>query len=206
MLDKLKAGLRSLSLDPEQQPCDQYLVYISLLHKWNQSYNLTAVKQPEQMLTRHVLDSLSVLPFIKGQHCLDIGTGPGLPGMILALALPGSRWTLLDSNQKKVRFLRHVKAELDVGNVEIVQSRVESYKAEIDFDTIICRAFAPLNRMLELTQHLITQDNQLLAMKGKQASNEIDALGEHQFLIKLNSLAHATDDLLANLIQIRRAE
>ncbi len=206
MLDKLKAGLESLNLDPEQQPCDQYLAYIALLHKWNQSYNLTAVKQPEQMLTRHILDSLSVLPFIKGQHCLDIGTGPGLPGMILALALPESRWVLLDSNQKKVRFLRHVKAELDVGNIEIVQSRVESYRAEIDFDTIICRAFAPLNRLLELTQHLIAQNNQLLAMKGKQARDEIDALDEHEFLIKLNSLAHATDDSLANLVQIRRAE
>jgi 16S rRNA (guanine527-N7)-methyltransferase len=205
MKDKLKAGLKSLSLDPEQHPCSQYLTYIALLHKWNQSYNLTAVKQPEQMLTRHVLDSLSVLPFIKGQHCLDIGTGPGLPGMILALALPESRWTLLDSNQKKVRFLRHVKVELDVGNVEIVQSRVESYEAEIDFDTIICRAFAPLSRLLELTQHLITSNNQLLAMKGKQAGDEIDGLGEHEFSIKLNSLAHATDDSFANLIQIRRA-
>jgi 16S rRNA (guanine527-N7)-methyltransferase len=206
VLDKLKSGLENLSLDPEQQPCSQYLAYIALLHKWNQSYNLTAVKQPEQMLTRHVLDSLSVWPFIKGQHCLDIGTGPGLPGMILALALPKSHWTLLDSNQKKVRFLRHVKAELNVSNVEIVQSRAESFKAEVDFNTVICRAFAPLNRMLELTQHLITLDNQLLAMKGKQASEEIDALGEHEFIIKLNSLAFATDDSLANLIQIRRAE
>lgn len=206
MLDKLKAGLVRLGLDPEQQPCSQYLTYIALLHKWNQSYNLTAVKQPEQMLTRHVLDSLSVLSFIKGQHCLDIGTGPGLPGMILALALPNTSWTLLDSNQKKVRFLRHVKVELGISNVEIVQSRAESYKAEKNFDTIICRAFAPLNRLLELSQHLITKDNQLLAMKGKQVSDEIDELGEHEFLIKLNSLEFATDDSRANLIQIRRAE
>jgi len=206
MLDKLKAGLESLSLDPAQQPCDQYLAYIALLHKWNQSYNLTAIKQLEEMLTRHVLDSLSVLPFIQGHDCLDIGTGPGLPGLILAMALPETRWVLLDSNQKKTRFLRHVKAELGMNNVEIVQSRVESFKPEINFDSVICRAFAPLNRLLELTQHLITEDNQLLAMKGKQASDEIDALGEHEFLITLNSLAHSADDSLANLIQIRRAE
>lgn len=206
MLDKLKAGLESLSLDPEQQPCDQYLTYITLLHKWNQSYNLTAIKQPEEMLARHVLDSLSVLPFITGRDCLDIGTGSGLPGLILALALPETRWVLLDSNQKKTRFLRHVKAELDITNIEIIQSRVEAFKAEINFDTIICRAFAPLNRLLELTQHLITEDNQLLAMKGKQASEEIEELAEHEFLIRLNSLAHVADDSLASLIQIRRSE
>lgn len=206
MLDKLKAGLQRLSLDPEQHPCDQYLAYIALLHKWNQAYNLTAVKDPEQMLSRHVLDSLSVLSFIKGQNCLDIGTGPGLPGMILALALPNTNWVLLDSNQKKIRFLRHVKAELGIANVDIVQSRAESYKPERDFDTIICRAFAPLDRMLELSQHLINQNNQLLAMKGKQASEEIDRLGEHQFLIELNHLEHADDASHANLIEIRRAE
>jgi 16S rRNA (guanine527-N7)-methyltransferase len=206
MKDKLKAGLKSLGLDPKLQPCEQYLAYIALLHKWNQSYNLTAVKQPEEMLTRHVLDSLTVLSFIKGHDCLDIGTGPGLPGLILALALPETRWVLLDSNQKKTRFLRHVKAELAMDNVEIVQSRVESFKPEINFDTVICRAFAPLERILELTQHLITEDNQLLAMKGKQALDEIDALGKHEFFIKLNSLSHLADDSLANLIEIRRAE
>ncbi len=206
MLDKLKAGLESLNLKPEQHPCNQYLDYISLLHKWNQSYNLTAVKDPEQMLSRHVLDSLSVLSFIKGSKCIDIGTGPGLPGMILALALPESHWTLLDSNQKKVRFLRHVKAELGLENVDVVQSRVESYKAKIDFDTVICRAFAPLDRMLELSQHLITHDNQLLAMKGKQAKDEIDELKDHKFLIQLHNLEHSTDASLANLIQVKRAQ
>ena len=206
MLDKLKSGLLSLSLDPEQQPCDQYLAYIALLHKWNQSYNLTAVKHPEEMLTRHVLDSLSVLPFIKGHDCLDIGTGPGLPGLILALALPETRWVLLDSNQKKTRFLRHVKAELDITNIEIIQSRVETFKPEIEFDSVICRAFAPLNRMLELTQHLITYSNQLLAMKGKQVNEEINALVGHKFVIKLNNLASADDDSLATLVQISRVE
>lgn len=206
MLDKLKAGLLSLGFDPEKHPCEQYLSYIALLDKWNQAYNLTAVKYPEQMLPRHVLDSLSVLSFIKGQHCLDIGTGPGLPGMILALALPKTDWVLLDSNQKKIRFLRHVKAELGINNVELVQSRAESYQPEKDFDTIICRAFAPLNRMLEFSQHLITKHNQLLAMKGKQAKSEIDELGKHKFLIKLHSLGQDKDNSHANLLQIRRAE
>lgn len=206
MLEQLKTGLESLNLNPDQHPCEQYLAYIALLHRWNQAYNLTAVKEPELMLSRHVLDSLSVLPFIMGENCIDIGTGPGLPGMILALALPDTQWVLLDSNQKKVRFLRHVKAELAIANVEIVQSRAESYKSEVDFDTIICRAFAPLNRLLEWCQHLITQNNQLLAMKGKQAKDEIDGLEAHPFCIQLHHLQHLDDDSHANLIRIRRAE
>jgi 16S rRNA (guanine527-N7)-methyltransferase len=206
MLEKLKAGLQSLGLDPEQHPCEQYIAYIALLHKWNQAYNLTAIKDPEEMLTRHVLDSLSVLPFIKGKQCMDIGTGPGLPGMILALALPETNWVLLDSNIKKIRFLRHVKAELDISNVDIVQSRAESYKPEKEFDTIICRAFAPLNRMFEWSKHLITEHNQLLAMKGKQANDEINALGAHNFEITLHRLEHSSDTSPGNLIQIRRAE
>lgn len=203
MLDKLKAGLQSLGLDTEQQPCELYLAYIAQLEKWNKSYNLTAVKQPEQMLDRHVLDSLSVLSFIAGPNCIDIGTGAGLPGMILAIAQPEINWTLLDSNQKKIRFLNHVKAELGLKNVEVIHSRSESYKPEKNFDTVICRAFAPLNRMLDQCQHLLTDGNQLLAMKGKQAQEEIKELGQHQFSIQLHNLLNSSD---SNLIQIRRAE
>ena len=202
MLEKLKTGLQSLGIEPEQKVCDQYLSYIDLLQKWNKTYNLTAIKEPELMLERHVLDSLSVHSFIGGQNCIDIGTGPGLPGMILAIAQPEKNWVLLDSNQKKTRFLNHVKAELELGNVQVIHSRSESYKPEKDFDTLICRAFAPLNRMLVQCQHLINEHNQLLAMKGKQAQEEIDELGEHQFHIKLHNLKHSSD---ANLIQIRRA-
>ena len=204
MLDLLKTGLEGMGLDPAQQPCSQYLAYIELLNKWNKTYNLTAIKQPEAMLNRHVLDSLSVHSFIEGKRCLDVGTGPGLPGMILALAQAETHWTLLDSNQKKVRFLRHVKVELNVNNVEIVQSRVEDFKPEQDFDTVICRAVAPLTRLLEQSKHLITQDNQLLAMKGRQVSDEIDELGEHEFLIKVNELQLYGNDSSANLVQIRR--
>ncbi len=206
MQDLLKAGLKSLGLEPEQQPCNQYLDYIALLSKWNRSYNLTAIKDPEQMLSRHVLDSLSIFSFIKGKDCLDVATGPGLPGMILALAQSETHWTLLDCNQKKVRFLRHVKAELNVDNVEIVQFRVEDFKPEKVFDTVICRAFAPLNRMLKQTQHLITCNNQLLAMKGKTVDDEIEELGEHNFLINVNNLQLSDNDSSAKLVQIRRSE
>ena len=200
----LKAGLQRMGLQPEQHPRSAYLAYIELLIKWNRAYNLTAIKDPEEILKRHVLDSLSVLFFIKGEYCLDVGTGPGLPGMILALAQPEKCWTLLDSNQKKVRFLRHAKAELDVPNVEIVQARVEDYVPDKTFDTIICRAFAPLTRILELTSHLITGSNQLLAMKGKLAETEISELEEHNFLIEVENLSFVDDSSNSNLVKIRR--
>ncbi len=200
------AGLQSLGLQHDQQPCSHYIRYVELLHKWNQTYNLTALKQPEQMLSRHVLDSLSVLPFIEGKRCLDIGTGAGLPGLILALALPESEWTLLDSNQKKIRFLQHVKAELQIDNVEVVHSRVEDFIPDKEFDTVICRAFAPLNRMLKFSQHLITNNNQLLAMKGKTIDIELAESDTEKFNIKINDIAIHNDESSAKLVQIRRSE
>jgi len=205
MLAQLQAGLERLDIKAEQPLCTAYLRYIELLVKWNKAYNLTAVKDPETMLNRHILDSLSVLSFIKGKQCLDIGTGAGLPGMILALAQADTHWTLLDSNQKKIRFLRHVIVELDINNVELVHGRIEMFKPAQEFDTIICRAFAPLSRMLAQTQHLLTTENQLLAMKGKQVETEIDELGSHQFLIKLHDLALSGDEPTAKLVQIKRS-
>ena len=165
MLEKLKAGLQSLGLDFEEHVCDQYLSYIALLDKWNKTYNLTAVKQPEQMLERHVMDSLLVHNFIKGQRCLDIGTGAGLPGLILALAQPEKHWTLLDSNIKKTRFLQHVKAQLNISNIDIVHSRTENFQDEKRFETIICRAFSSLRDYYFTSNHLLKNGGELLAMK-----------------------------------------
>ena len=165
MLKALQAGLERLDIKAEQALCVAYLRYIELLAKWNVTYNLTAVKGTKAILERHILDSLSVHSFIEGGHCLDIGTGAGLPGMMLVLAQPEKQWTLLDSNQKKIRFLRHITADLNIKNVELVHARIEIFKPEKEFDTMICRAFAPLARMLEQTKHLLTEENQLLAMK-----------------------------------------
>ena len=204
MLEQLQAGLERLDIKAEQPLCTAYLRYIELLSKWNKAYNLTAIKDPEAMLKRHILDSLSVYSFIEGGQCLDIGTGAGLPGMILALAQPEKHWTLLDSNQKKIRFLRHVIVELNINNVELVHSRIEAFKPAQEFDTIICRAFAPLARMLDQVKHLLTRENQLLAMKGRQVETEINELDKHEFLIRLNDLAPSDDDS-ARLIQIKRA-
>ena len=133
------------------------------------------------------------------------GTGAGLPGMMLVLAQPEKQWTLLDSNHKKIRFLRHITADLNIKNVELVHARIEIFKPEKEFDTMICRAFAPLARMLEQTKHLLTEENQLLAMKGKQVETEIDELGKHEFLIKLSDLALSSNETSTKLVQIKRA-
>ena len=204
MLKALQAGLERLDIKAKQPLCVAYLRYIELLAKWNVTYNLTAVKGTKAILERHILDSLSVHSFIEGGHCLDIGTGAGLPGMILVLAQPEKQWTLLDSNQKKIRFLRHVTADLNIKNVELVHARIETFKPEKEFDTIICRAFAPLARMLEQTKHLLTAENQLLAMKGKQVETEIDELGKHEFLIKLSDLALSSNETSTKLVQIKQ--
>ena len=118
-------------------------------------------------------------------HCLDVGTGAGLPGVVLALAQPEKKWVLLDDSQKKVRFLQHVKHQLCIDNIEIIRSRIEEYAHTISFDTVICRAFAPLKRLLQQMGHLVTSSNELLAIKGEAVDDEIRELAKHNFKIKI---------------------
>ena len=126
-------GMRALNLEI---PCDRFLNYLTLLHKWNQAYNLTAVRDMTSMVTRHLLDSLAILPWVHGTFILDVGTGAGLPGIPLAIARPDLHIVLLDSNGKKTRFLQEAKRSLALNNIEIVQTRVENYHADHKFDTI----------------------------------------------------------------------
>ncbi len=174
----LSNGLRQLNL---AQPLDDtqqaaLLKYVELLEKWNKAYNLTAVRQPDQMIIRHLLDSLSICPYLRGKSILDVGTGAGLPGIPLAIAFPDRQFTLLDSNNKKTRFVVQAVSELELPNVDVVQSRVENFQSAVRFDTIITRAYATMGDMVRQTDHLLEDDGQFLAMKGTNPVAEIDEL------------------------------
>ena len=183
---------------------DALYIYQDLLIKWNRRYNLTAVIEPDQIIRRHFIDSLYAREFVRGQRCLDVGSGAGFPGMALALVNQHQCWTLLDSNSKKTRFLQHVKAKLGLQNVEVCHSRVETLSGESVYDTIICRAFAPLNRQLEQLGHLLTSHNQLLAMKGEQVEQEISTLMSSDLLIEPQQVQASFQGNSAILVRITR--
>lgn len=173
---ELRGGLVQLQLELPEAVCEQLLAYLRLIAKWNRSYNLTAVRDETRMLTHHLLDSLSVLPHIKGPRVLDVGSGPGLPGLPLAIARPDWKVTLLDANHKKATFLRQAVIELELNNVEVVCERVESWHAPAPFDTVISRAFAELSEFLRLAGGHCAADGQMLAMKGIYPHEEVARL------------------------------
>ncbi|MCA1771821.1 MAG: 16S rRNA (guanine(527)-N(7))-methyltransferase RsmG [Halomonas sp.] len=169
---RLDEGLSALGTPITVQQRDQLLGLLALLHKWNRTYNLTAVRDVNDMVSRHVLDSAAVLPFIGGATLLDVGAGPGLPGLVLAILKPELSVTLLDSNGKKVRFQRQAVMELGLSNVTPVQARVEQFN-DSTFDQVISRAFASLVDFVNLTRKLPTAKGQWLAMKGPGANEEL---------------------------------
>ena len=177
LAEMLHTGLVELTgraPDPQQEAA--LLSYLALLERWNKTYNLTAIKDPTQMVTRHLLDSLSVAPWIKGRRLLDAGAGAGLPGIPLAITKPGLEVTLLDSSGKKIRFLNHVRRELGLDNVTTVQERLESYSTETRHDVIISRAFTSLASFARAARHLAAGPSRLLAMKGRFPQSELNDL------------------------------
>lgn len=150
--------------------------FIKELQHWNKAYNLTAVRDPGAMVSKHILDSLTAMPFMHGKKILDVGTGAGLPGIPLALCLPECRFVLLDSNGKKIRFVQHVITELELMNVEAQQSRVEEFTCHELFDTIACRAYTSLNKFVHSGGNLLKDTGRLVAMKGKYPQAELDEL------------------------------
>ncbi len=181
LVEHLNSGLAELSIAASERQRDQLLDYIQLLAKWNRVYNLTSVRDPGQMITRHILDSLVVLPYVKGPAVLDVGTGAGLPGIPLAVMLPMAQFVLLDSKSKKTRFLNQAIAELGLDNVEIATSLVEDFRYPGGFNTIVARAFTSLINMVTMTRHLLAPDGVILAMKGVEPIAELAELtGEVQ--------------------------
>lgn len=170
----LAQGLAELGLELSEQQRSQLLAYLQLFHKWNQAYNLSAVREPDDMLSRHLLDSLSIVAHLRpGSRWLDVGSGGGLPGIPLAIVFPNTQMTLLDSNGKKARFLFQVKTELELSNVEVVQSRVEAFVPAQGFDGIFSRAFATIANFLSACHHLLAADGRFYAMKGQYPEAEL---------------------------------
>lgn len=176
MLNKLSRLLDEAGISLTDHQKNQLVAYVEMLHKWNKAYNLTSVRDPNEMLIRHILDSIVVAPHLQGERFIDVGTGPGLPGIPLSVVLPDAHFTLLDSLGKRVRFLRQVQHELHLTNVTPVQSRVEDFPAEPPFDGVISRAFASLNDMVNWCQHLPGTQGKFYALKGLIPNDEIDTL------------------------------
>ncbi len=197
ILNLFSQGLNSLDINIDTKHQQQILDYLVLLKKWNRVYNLTAIAD-EEMIPKHVLDSLAVLPYICGTRILDVGTGAGLPGLLLAIARPDWQCVLVDSNAKKIRFIKQVIIELKLDNVEAVCSRIENFNDQKLFDTIISRAYSDIQSFYMQTERLCSNGGCLLAMKGKKPE-----IAEIQASIKIIPLKIPYLQAARHLVKIR---
>lgn len=188
LLDQLQRGCAEMGLELSSQQQALLLAYLELLTKWNSAYNLTAVRDPSQMVTRHLLDSLAIAPHLGGLSTADVGTGAGLPGIPMAILFPGVQFSLLDSNGKKTRFLFQVKTALGLDNMLVHHQRVESFPPPEPYDAVLSRAFASLEDMAACCQHLLAPQGRMLAMKGALAREELESLGAGWELVALHAL------------------
>jgi 16S rRNA (guanine527-N7)-methyltransferase len=184
---------------------ERLIDYLFLLEKWNKVYNLTSIRNLDEMFTKHILDSLVVAPYVAdNKKMIDVGTGGGLPGVVLAILFPEMQVDLLDSNSKKTRFLIQAKAELSLKNVQVIQERVEKYSPNELYDGVISRAFTALNDMLNLTEHLLTADGSWWAMKSQKTSQEIESLPKFAEIAKVFDLNVPNLNAERTLIQLTR--
>jgi 16S rRNA (guanine527-N7)-methyltransferase len=186
---QLERGVKALKLELSGEAIERLLAYHALLVKWNKAYNLTSVRDPGEMVERHLIDSLSMLHEVADTNLLDVGTGPGLPGMVIALVKPELPVWLLDSNGKKTRFLNQVKMTLKAENVTVIHHRLESWKPEQQFAQITSRAFATLSDMVAFSRHLLAHDGRFLAMKGLYPEDELAQLPEDIDVIAVDPLS-----------------
>ena len=171
--DQLKTYLAEMKMSATELQQKQLVGFVEMLDKWNKAYNLTSIRDPEQMLIRHVMDSLTVSPYLEGQRFIDVGTGPGLPWIPLAIMNPDKEFVLLDSLGKRIRFQKQVQFELKINNITSVESRVEAHQPEIKFDGVLSRAFASIQDMLSWCQHLPTEKGTFYALKGQLNQQEL---------------------------------
>ena len=168
-------GARSLALDLDEAQLAKLVAHLDLLDDWNTRMNLTAIRDRPSQLTKHLLDSLTVLPYLQGERIADVGSGAGFPGIPLAIVEPHRHFSLIESTGKKCRFLEHVRDALELKNVEVVQSRAESYKPEVRFDTVLARAVGPIADLVRVAGPLVVGGGRLLAMKGRYPEAELAA-------------------------------
>jgi len=181
--DLLVEGLHRMSLNLSDQMINQLMVYLNLIEKWNRVYNLTAIRERDEMIKLHFLDSLSILNHVEMEHVLDVGSGAGFPGIVLAITKPELKVTVMDSVNKKTTFMQQVKSELSLTNLNVVNARVEDYQPTILFDGVITRAFSSIQNMLLMTQHTLQKNGAWLAMKSKDVKEELEALDQNQFTL-----------------------
>jgi len=176
---QLDALIAQTDLEVSSHQREQLVGYVEMLNKWNKAYNLTSVRDPQEMLVKHIMDSIIVSTHLQGERFIDVGTGPGLPGIPLAIMNPTKQFCLLDSLGKRIRFIKQVLHELKIDNVNPIQSRVEEYQPEEKFDGVLSRAFASITDMVEWCHHLPKADTgNFLALKGQLPQDEIDQLPE----------------------------
>lgn len=200
----LAAAITQLQLNVSKARQDQLLQYLAMLHKWNKAYNLSGLHGLREMLTLHLVDSLTLLPYIKADRVADVGTGPGLPGMILAICMPETEFFLIDSNSKKTRFIFQTAASLGLHNVHAVHARVEGYAITPQVAIVTSRAFASLRNFIESSQHLLSARGSMLAMKGQYPQPEIADLPAGFTLVASHRLQVPGTDVNRHLLEIRR--
>lgn len=201
--EKLHQGITDLQLSISEEQELALYKYLLLLEKWNKKFNLTAVRDIDEMVSLHLLDSLSIAPYITGKSLLDVGTGAGIPGIPLAICFPQMRVTLLDSNGKKIRFCRQAILELGLENCEAVQSRVEAFAPDRDYAQITSRAFTSLNNMVKLLKKQLSGKTELLAMKGTIPRNEVELLQNSGYQVDTHTLRVPFVNAERHLLNIR---
>ena len=202
---ELELGIKTLGLNCSTHQVEQLIAYLEMLQRWNKAYNLTAIREPIQMVRLHLLDSLAVHPFIKdAKDIIDVGTGPGLPGIPLAILNPDINFTLLDSNGKKTRFLFQAINDLSLANAKEINQRVEKYQPEQLFDIVLSRAFSSISDMLTQCNHLVCDSGCFLAMKGKKPDSELSQIAKDYKVVDLSQINVPQVDSERHLIKITK--
>ena len=181
--DLLIEGLQRMDLKLSDQMIDQLMTYLNLVEKWNRVYNLTAIRERDEMIKLHFLDSLSILKHMLVKNILDVGSGAGFPGIVLAITKPELKVTVMDSVNKKTTFMQQVKSELSLTNLDVLNSRVEDYQPTTLFEAVTSRAFSNLKNMMSLTQHTLQKEGVWLAMKSKDVREELEAFEKNQYTL-----------------------